>query len=316
MAPSKRIVMTGLGGRLGRLVARRLHRLGEYEVVGIDRRPIADLPKDIQHLQVDLRSRRARDVFRAGPVDAFIHLGLMHDLRKTRDELHSWNVVGTSRILEYCNDYGVRKVVFLSSANIYGPRADNSQFLSEDAPLLASLDFPAIRDLVEADMQATSFFWRARAPEIEVVVLRPVHILGAVRNGVSNYLRLKRIPVLLGFDPMVQVIHEDDVAHAIVLALKPGVHGIMNLTGPGEVPLSVLLKELGKPTLRLPSSVLAAVLRGLWRLGLSSFPTPELAHIRYVCMVDGGRARREMGFRPQYSLKETARAVLVEEERG
>jgi UDP-glucose 4-epimerase len=313
MAPTKRIVMTGLAGRLGRLVARRLHRLGEYEVVGIDRRPIADLPKDIQHLQVDLRSRRARDVFRAGPVDAFIHLGLMHDLRKSRDELHSWNVVGTSRILEYCNDYGVRKVVFLSSANIYGPRPDNSQFLSEDAPLLASLDFPAIRDLVEADMQATSFFWRARAPQTEVVVLRPVHILGAVRNGVSNYLRMKRIPVLLGFDPMVQVIHEDDVAHAIVLALKPGVHGIMNLTGPGEAPLSVLLQELAKPTLPLPASVLEVVLRGLWRLGLSSFPTPELAHIRFVCMVDGGRARHEMGFRPQYSLKETVRAVLLEE---
>jgi UDP-glucose 4-epimerase len=263
---------------------------------------------------VDLRSRRARDVFRAGPVDAFIHLGLMHDLRKSRDELHSWNVVGTSRILEYCNDYSVRKVVFLSSADIYGPRSDNSQFLTEDAPLLASLDFPAIRDLIEADMQATSFFWRSRDQQTQVVVLRPVHILGAVRNAASNYLRLKRVPVLLGFDPMVQVIHEDDVAHAIVLALKEGVHGIMNLTGPGEVPLSVLLTELGKPTLPVPAPLLAPVLRGLWHLGLSSFPMPELAHIQYVCMVDGSRARKEMGFRPQYSLKETARAVLEEED--
>ena len=98
-----------------------------------------------------------------------------------------------------------------------------------------------------------------------------------------------------------------------MLALKPGIHGIMNLTGPGEAPLSVLLRELVAPTLPLPASLLTLVVRGLWRLGLSSFPTPELAHIRYVCMVDGGRARREMGFRPQYSLRETVRAVLAEE---
>jgi UDP-glucose 4-epimerase len=309
--PTKRIVMTGLGGRLGRLVARRLHRLGGCEVVGIDRRPITDLPKDIQHLQVDLRSRQARDVFRTAPVDAFIHLGLMHDLRKSRDELHSWNVVGTSRVLEYCNDFNVRKVVFLSSANIYGPRPDNSQFLTEEAPLLASLDFPAIRDLIEADMQATSFFWRSR--DREVVVLRPVHILGAVRNAASNYLRLSRIPVLMGFDPMIQVVHEDDVAHALVLALSEGVHGIMNLTGPGEAPLSVLLRELGKPRISLPAPLFAAAMKALWHLGLTSFPMPELAHIRYICMVDGARAREVMGFRPQHSLKETVRAVLVGE---
>jgi UDP-glucose 4-epimerase len=305
----KRIIMTGLGGRLGRLVARRLHRMGKYHVVGIDRRVISDMPKDIEHLQVDLRSRRARDVFRAGPVDAFIHLGLMHDLRQSRDELHTWNVVGTSKLLEYCSEFHVRKVIFLSSAIIYGPRADNAQFLTEEAPLLASVDFPAVRDLVEADMQATSFFWKTNGKDTETVVLRPVHILGGVNNAASNYLRLPRVPILMGFDPMLQVIHEEDVAHAIVLALKPGVHGVMNLTGPGEVPLSVMIKELEKPTIPVPSSIFSSVVRALWRFRLSSFVMPEISHIRYVCMIDGSRARQAMGFKPQYSLKETIHAV-------
>ena len=309
----QKIVLTGIAGRLGRLLAKQLHRLGLYQVVGLDPRPISDLPKDIQHLQVDFRSRRARDVFRSGPVDAFIHLGLMHDPRKSQIELHSWNVVGTSRLLEYCSDFQVRKVIFLSTANVYGPRPDNPQFLTEEAPLLASQDFPAIRHLIETDMQATSFFWQGRGRNIETVILRPVHILGAVRNAASNYLRLPRIPVLMGFDPMIQVIHEEDVARAILLALKPGVHGIMNLTGPGEVPLSVIIKELGKPSIPIPASLFQPLMNGLWRFRLTSFPMPELSFIRYICMVDGTRARELMAFQPQYSLKETVQAVLTAE---
>ena len=65
---TKKIVVTGIAGVLGRLVAQRLHRMGTHHVVGIDRRPITRLPKDIEHLQVDLRSRRTREVFRSVPV--------------------------------------------------------------------------------------------------------------------------------------------------------------------------------------------------------------------------------------------------------
>lgn len=302
--------MTGIAGRLGRLVAQRLHRMGTHQVVGIDRRPIGNLPKDVEHLQVDLRSRRTRDVFRSGDVDAVIHLGLMHDPRRSAEELHTWNVVGTARLLADCADFKVRKVVFLSSANVYGPRADNTQFLTEEAPLMAAVDFPAIRDLIEADMQATSFFWRSGGRELETVVLRPVHILGSVRNAASNYLRLKRIPVIMGYDPMIQVIHERDVTEAIVLSLREGVHGVLNLAGPGEVPLSVVIRELKKPTIPIPAPVFEAMVKGMWRFHLTSFPVPELTHIRYTCMVDGSRARKVLGFRPQFSMKETIRAVL------
>ena len=308
---AKRIIVTGIAGRLGRLVAKRLHRVTNHTVVGIDRRPIRDLPKDIEHVQVDIRSRRVREVFRAGPVDAFIHMGLMHDFRKSSEEHHSWNVAGTSRLLEHAADFNVRKVIFLSSSNVYGPRPENPQFLTEDAPLMASLDFPAIRDLIEADMQATSFFWKAGGQDIETVILRPVHILGSVQNAPSKYLRLKRIPQVMGYDPMVQVIHEQDMADAIVSALKPGIRGVFNISGPGEYPLSVLVKETGRPTLPLPLPMFQKYMKSLWKYRLTSFPVPMLVHILYTCMVDGNRARRVLGFRPKFSLKETIRDVLA-----
>ena len=53
--------------------------------------------------------------------------------------------------------------------------------------------------------------------------------------------------------------------------------------------------------------------RPLWstafKLGLSGYPVAELDFIRYVCMVDGSRAERELRFRPRHSLRETILAV-------
>jgi UDP-glucose 4-epimerase len=303
----RKVVITGISGRLGRIVARRLHHDLDWQIVGLDRRPMPGRPKDIEHHHVDLRSKKARDVFRAGDVDALIHLGVMHDPRARAAEIYSWNIAGTTKLLEYCQAYSVPKVVLLSSANVYGPRPDNPQFLTEDAPLLAAQRFPQMRDLVEIDHLVSTFLWRAQ--KVETVILRPVHIVGPVHNAPSNYLRLERPPVLLGFDPMVQLIHYQDIADAIVQALAPGRRGIYNIVGPGEVPLSAILKELGRVPLRLPHPVAQPILSLAFRLGISSFPVAELDFIRYVCMVDGRRAGAELGFRPRFGLRETIHAV-------
>lgn len=303
----RKVVITGIAGRLGRVVARALHHDPRFAIVGLDRRPFPEKPKDVVHHQVDLRSKKARDVFRAGDIDALVHMGVMHDPRATTAELYSWNVGGTSRLLEYCQTYNVPKVVVLSSANVYGPRPENPQFLTEEAPLLAAQRFPAMRDLVEIDHLASTFFWKAR--DIETVILRPVHILGRVHNAPSNYLRLDPIPMLLGFDPMVQVIHEADIAEAVTCALTPGARGIYNIVGPGEVPLSVIVRELGRRTLRIPHPLAKPLYAAAFRLGLSGYPVAEFDFIRYVCMVDGTRAESELGFRARATLRETIRAV-------
>src|SRR5688572_2378318 len=266
----RKVVITGISGRLGRIVARRLHHDLDYQIVGMDRRPMPGRPKDIEHHQVDLRSKKARDIFRVGDVDALVHLGVMHDPRARPAELYSWNITGTTKLLEYCQAYRVPKVVLLSSANVYGPRPDNPQFLTEEAPLLAAQRFPAMRDLVEIDHLVSTFLWRAQ--NVETVILRPVHIVGPVHNAPSNYLRLARPPVLLGFDPMVQLIHYQDVAEAILCALAPGRRGIYNLTGPGEVPLSAILRELARDVLAIPHPVAKPLLSWAFRFGLSSFP--------------------------------------------
>lgn len=299
------VLVTGICGRLGKRVARRLHR--EVRVIGIDRRPFPDRPRDVEHLQFDLRRKKTRDIFRAEQIQAVVHLGIMHDPRVSAEMHHDWNVVGFQKILEYAAAYRVPKVVVLSSANAYGPRPDNAQFLPEDSPLLGGASFSDIRDLIEVDMLTQSFFWKH--PETETVILRPVHILGSVRNAASNYLRLQTPPTVLGFDPMIQVIHEDDVVRAIELALRPGVRGIFNIAGPPPLPLSRVLGMLERQRLPVPYSLLRPVIDRMFRMHLTSFPAPELDHIRYVCMVDDSRARQVLGFSPARGIEETVRSV-------
>ena len=304
------VVVTGISGNLGRTLAKLLHK--HERIIGIDRRPFVGKPKDIEMHQLDLRKKKAEDVFRKNDIRAVIHMGIMHDPRMSGEEHHSFNVVGTTRLLEYCARYNVPKVVVLSSANVYGPSPDNSNFLTEDAPLMAASRFSGVRDLIEVDMLAHGFFWKH--PNIQTVILRPVHIVGpTIKNAPSNYLRLRRPWVLAGFDPMVQLIHMEDVARAMVeAALRPEPKGVYNVVGPGEVPLSSITRELGHTAIPVPHPVARPLLGLLFKYRLANFPPPELDHIQFLCNVDGRRWREDVAWKPRYSMRETIRSLAGE----
>ncbi len=300
------VLVTGVSGNLGRVLAKILHT--ETHVVGLDRRPFAGKPKDIDHFQVDIRKARVEEAFRHHRVEALIHMGIMHDPRMPFTEAHSFNVLGTHKILDLCVRHGVKKVVVLSSANVYGPRPDNSNFLPEETPLMAADRYSDVRDLIELDMYAQSFMWKH--PEIETVILRPVNIVGpTVKNAPSTYLRLETPVTVMGFDPMVQLIHEEDACRALVLALRPGLRGVYNVTGPGEVPLSAVLKELGRRPVAVPHPLARPLVRRAFEARLTSFPPEEVDHIQYLCVVDGSRFAREAGWAPRHSLRDTIRSV-------
>ena len=304
--PRKAIVVTGIAGRFGRSVCRVLHR--QNPVVGVDTRSFTERPSDVEHHELDLRSKRLRDLLRRGDIAGVVHLGVPHDPRLQPEDSHAKNLLSIQNLFECIEQFSIPKVVVLSSANVYGPRPDNPQFLDESAPLLAAGRFSEIRDLVEIDLAAQNFYWRN--PQIEAVILRPAHILGTVHNPPSNYLRLKRIPTLMGFDPMIQVVHQDDVAEAIRLALAPGIRGIFNLAGPPPVAVSRAVELLpGRTALPVPHVAARSVLNRLFRWGVTAFPAPELDFIRYVCMVDDGLARRTLGYVARHDLRATLNAV-------
>lgn len=296
-----RIAITGISGRFGALLARRLHR--RHTVIGVDRRPLRGAPVDVEMHRMDIRRNRCEGIFKKGAFDAVVHLNVMHDPRASSRDHHSFNIEGTTRVVDYCVRYDIPKLIVLSSANAYGPRPSNPQFLCEDTPLMAGERFSGMSDLVAVDMLVQSFFWKH--PGLETVLLRPVHIVGRVHNAPSRYLRLNRPPRLMGFDPMIQIVHEEDLARAIELALAPGRKGVFNVDGCAPTALSDLLALTGSKPLPIPHLLAGPMLQTMWDFRVTNFPAPELDHLRYVCMVDASRARTELGYQPRFDLDET-----------
>ncbi|MCP4675797.1 MAG: NAD-dependent epimerase/dehydratase family protein [Deltaproteobacteria bacterium] len=297
------IAVSGAAGRFGGLVIRRLHRTDD--VVSIDPRDFSHRPADVDHFETDLRRKDCRDIFRRDRVQAVIHLGPHHaEIKAAGHEISFASAIEDfTRLLEYCDCYQVNKLVLLSSADVYGARAHNPQFLTEEAPLLAA-DLSSLRDI---DMLAQSFFWKR--PDIETVILRPTHVSGGVNSIMARYLRLTPVPRLMGYDPMMQLVHEEDVVQAIRLALAPGHRGVFNVAGPPPLPLTRVLKRLGRSSLPVPLMVAKPIATRLNWLGRVDFRASYVDYLRYVCMVDDSRAREVLGYEPTHDLNETIAAV-------
>jgi UDP-glucose 4-epimerase len=114
---------------------------------------------------------------------------------------------------------------------------------------------------------------------------------------------------MLGFDPMVQFIHEEDVAEAIALAIEKQIRGVFNVVGPGAVPMSVAIRETGGKPLTLPEPLARAIISRLYHYKLYPFPPGAIDFVKYPCTLDGTHFHKETGFQPLFGLKEIFASV-------
>jgi UDP-glucose 4-epimerase len=85
------------------------------------------------------------------------------------------------------------------------------------------------------------------------------------------------------------------------------------VVGPGEVPLSAVLRELGRTPIPVPHPLARPLLGTLFKYRVANFPPPELDHIQFLCAVDGARFAKDVSWKPNYSMRETIRSILGEE---
>ncbi len=302
----EKLLIVGIATGYGRLLARRLMR--NHQVVGVDRVPWPAKIPDVPFYRVDVRTRRFEDVLRKERPTSVVHLGFVRHFREKDPERYDINVRGTRKLLDHCSTYKVQKLVVLSTSYVYGALAENPCFMNEDYPLSASRHYPEIRDLVEVDTLALAFMWKY--PEIHTAILRPVPTLGHyMDNAIGNYLRMRRVIVMMGFNPMLQFMHEEDLTDALALTIEKGISGAFNVTGAGEVPLRVAIRETGGTPAPLPEFIARPLIERLFRMGVFPFPPGSIDYIKYPCTIAGESFIRETGFRPRFGLKETLRSM-------
>jgi UDP-glucose 4-epimerase len=296
-----KVLLPGMSGLLARIVARKLLARG-HEVVGIDSRPWPGMPDGLVLHAVDIRKRAAEDVFRTMRPDAVIHMATVtHLLKKSTEDQYRINLGGTRAVWDHCHAYGVKQAIFVGRHTYYGAAPDSPLYHTEEEPPSGATTFPELADLVAADLYAGSALWRF--PEITTCVLRICYTLGPTHHGtLATFLAPKRIPLVLGFDPLFQFMHEDDAAEAIVVALEKKARGVFNVSGPPPLPLSVIAHAAGKRTLPVPEGIFRAM---LGRFGLPGLPQGAVAHIKYPIVIDSMRFKKTIGFRYEHDAEAT-----------
>jgi UDP-glucose 4-epimerase len=300
-----RVLILGISGAVAQRVALQLRARG-HTVEGIDTRPWEDAPPDIEVHQVDLRKRPAEDVFRTRRPEAVVHMATVTSLRVQGEERHRINLGGTRVVFEHCRTYGVKHAVFVGRHTFYGAAPDSALYHTEDEPPKELASFPELADLVAADLFASTALWRD--PELTTSVLRVCYTLGPSAQGtLATFMRGRRVPMVAGYDPLFQFMHEDDVAAAIALTVEKRTRGVFNVAGPQPLPLSVIIREAKRQPVPLPMMVLRQL---LGRFGLPRLPAGALYHLQYPIVVDARAFQAATGFTHRYDEVQTIQSFL------
>ena len=302
MAQPKTVLITGVGGYWGMRLAARLASVADLHVIGLDTTPPRKGIKGLDFVQTDVRNPLLADFLREERVDAVCHLAFIESDHRS-ESTFDLNVMGAMKVFGACTAAGVNKIVCRSSTAIYGAHPSNPAFLSEERAPAPKSDTGTVRDLVEIEAFCNGF--RSQQPNVSLTVLRFPGIIGpAVDSPLTRFLRSKLTFTLMGFDPLMQIIHEDDVVEALWHGLCRDVSGVFNVAAEGVLPLSKLMALGGKP-IAAPVFHLVAYwgnpLLGGVGMPIKRFWPIELDYLRYPWVGDLHRMRELLDFTPAYS---------------
>lgn len=287
------IAIIGVQGAIGRHLHQGLLRDKDIgRVVAIDKIDITD----------DGSVGKIARTLKKTCADTLIYLPAPPRYPLGEDELHEFNVSGTMHVLLAVETAAVKKLILISTTEVYGAHPDNPGSLKEDYPLRGEKHSGFIKDKIDIENQFARF--QRRFPQKVVTILRPCTIVG--RNGIysmtgSIVKSETALLTVLGFDPLYQFVHIKDVVMAVKIAVKKDFAGVFNIVGDGVIPLSKAMKAAERVTIPISSTLLYIVASVLWHLNIGSAPPAHINYLKYSLIADGSKARKIMGFKPMYS---------------
>jgi UDP-glucose 4-epimerase len=313
MGTRRVILVSGVAGYWGAQVATRLlektqqNSDPDYHVIGLDVEPPESEIKGLDFIQADIRNPLLVELLRSEEVHTICHLVFVDSTRPSEANFET-NVIGTMKVLGASAEAGVRKVVVKSSTAVYGAQPSNPAFLGEQHPLHGSRSYGYTRDMVEIEAFCNGF--RRQVPEMIITTLRFPSIVGPkVDTPMTRFLREPWTPVLLGFDPMMQIIHERDVVEALVHAVEFDAPGVFNVAAEGSLPLTKLMGLAGKIPIPIFHLFVywGATMLGSSGLRMTRYVPIELDYIRFPWVADLRKMREELCFTPRYTAEEALR---------
>lgn len=303
------VAVTGACTFLGGELLRRLDEDPHYSrVLALDIRPPARVGGKVEFIKLDLTQPTVdgelATLLQRANVDTFVHGAFLSHPTHAAEWAHELEDVGTMHVLNACAGVEPRRLVMISTTLVYGAHPKNPNFLTEDAELRGHRDSRFVNDKVRAERQVQRF--AKEHPKVEVCVLRFAPILGpTVSNMYTRFFARPVAPVMMGHDPLMQFVHEQDAAWALQRAVDSHATGAFNIVGKGVLPYTTVLALLGRVPVPMPQIVARQLTKVLWATQLVGSPPSFLDFLLYLCVADGAKARRELGFSPRLSIKRT-----------
>jgi UDP-glucose 4-epimerase len=243
------------------------------------------------------------EVFREEDVDTVVHAAFFTDPRRDTAYSHELESIGTLNLMAACTAAGVTHVVQRSFTAIYGARGENPAFLTEDHPPRPDPRFWWIQDKLEAEQHALAY--ARRYPALTVSVLRLAPLLGPGLFTFYTRLFARRVvSYVMGYDPLVQLLHPDDALAAVEAALDRRTGGVFNVVPRDSITLLTALHLAEKVTVPVPHGLAYALANAGWAGGLAEAPGGFVDYVRFLFVADGAKARRDLGFAARYGSRE------------
>jgi UDP-glucose 4-epimerase len=301
------VLVTGVSRYLGGRMAAQLAADPQIaRVIGVD--VVApDLPvPGIEFVRADIRNPIITKVMGEAGVDTVVHMGVIATPKQAggRSTMKEINVIGTMQLLAACQrTTSVRSLVVKSTAAVYGSGPKDPAKFTEDMEPKHSPSSGWAKDSVEVETYVRGF--ARRRPDVTVTTLRFANFIGPrVQTALTAYFSLPVIPTVLGFDPRLQFVHEDDGLDAIRCAVLNPRQGTFNIAGAGVLMLSQAVRRSPRPTIAVPGLLFATVGRSLGTTGLADFSPEAVRYLTHGRALDTRAMRSTLGYEPVWSSED------------
>lgn len=292
-----RVLITGAAGRLGRVLLPQLLADPRIKtVIAHDQHAIPLRHARLHIYQGDIRDPNLIPVIHTA--DAVVHMAFvviesgLGVNRANRSLTHAININGTHHVLNACRPQ--TRLIHLSSASVYG---SSHSALTETAPLKPLTGFAYAEDKAHVERMLD----QATDHSLSILRLRPHIILGPqAQPFLRGILRLPFYPYAASSLPLLQVVHEYDVATAIQQALFTPLTGSLNLATEDAVSFADIQRLLHWWPIPIPASLMRWAARAAFEK-LSIGPDPAWTNgLNQSLILNCNRAREELGWRPRY----------------